>query len=63
MRWPEGGQTTIRALASGQVSRVARVNLLGYGSVAFEQHDEGLQIALPQWKPAEGPHGFAVVLG
>ncbi len=37
MRWPEDGQTVIRSFASGQVPPVARVDLLGYGNVAFEQ--------------------------
>jgi alpha-L-fucosidase len=62
MRWPESAQTTIRALASGQVAPVARVDLLGYGEVGFAQDEQGLQISLPDWKPNEGPHGFKVVL-
>ncbi len=62
MRWPEAGQTTIRSFASGETPRVAQVELLGYGPVGFEQTGESLNIALPQWKPLEGPLGFAIVL-
>jgi alpha-L-fucosidase len=62
MRWPEGEGATIRAFASGQVSPVAQVALLGYGNLAFEQNEQGLQIALPNWKPVEGPHAFKIML-
>ena len=60
MRWPEDGQTLIRALASGETGPVAGVRLLGHGDVSFEQTGEGLRIRLPPVTPVEGPHGFAI---
>ena len=52
LKWPEGGKTVIRSLASGSVPRVAAVALLGHGgSVSFEQTGRGLAIDLPEQKP------------
>jgi len=43
MKWPEGGKTVIRSLASGQVAQVSAVAVLGYeGPVKFEQSPSGL---------------------
>jgi alpha-L-fucosidase len=68
MRWPQGEQSVIRALASGQTERVVAVRLLGYGELSFEQNAAGLQISLPQElspracevSKVEGPHCFAI---
>jgi alpha-L-fucosidase len=52
LKWPEGGKTVIRSLASGSTPRVAAVALLGHdGPVPFEQTSRGLALDLPEHKP------------
>jgi alpha-L-fucosidase len=53
LKWPEGGKTVIRSLATGNVPPVTGVTLLGAGVVTFEQNSRGLAIDLPEQKPCE----------
>lgn len=60
-KWPEGGKTVIRSLASGSVPRVTAVALLGHdGAVSFEQTSRGLAIDLPEQKPCDYTQCFRV---
>jgi alpha-L-fucosidase len=63
LKWPEGGRTVIRSLASGSAPRVATVALLGHdGPVSFEQTTRGLAIDLPEEKPCEYTQCLRVTL-
>jgi alpha-L-fucosidase len=53
LKWPEGGKTVIRSLASGNAPAVLDVKLLGAGGVKFEQNSRGLAIDLPEQKPCD----------
>jgi alpha-L-fucosidase len=55
MGWPEDGKVTIKSMRAGGEhlkSPVSRVELLGGGALAFSQTPEGLQVTLPQQRPA-----------
>jgi alpha-L-fucosidase len=55
MSWPEDGKVTIKSMRAGGEylkQAVARVELVGGGALAFRQTPEGLQVTLPQAKPA-----------
>lgn len=61
LKWPEGGKTVIRSLASSGVPRVAEVELLGHGGpLRFEQTGRGLAIDLPEQKPCDYTQCFRV---
>jgi alpha-L-fucosidase len=62
MKWPEGGKTVIRSLASGNSPAVTDVTLLGAGAVKFEQNPRGLAIDLPEWKPCDYTQCLRVTL-
>jgi alpha-L-fucosidase len=54
MKWPEGGKTVVRSLASGSAPAVGQVTVLGHaGPVKFEQTPRGLAIDLPERRPVE----------
>lgn len=51
LAWPENHQMKIKSLASGNSlfpSKIKKVELLGYGSVAFEQTSDVLTVTLPE---------------
>jgi len=52
MKWPEGGKTVVRSLASGELA-VGEVSLLGTGPVPFEQTSRGLVVSLPEQKSCQ----------
>jgi alpha-L-fucosidase len=55
MGWPEDGKVTIKSMRAGGEhlkQAVSRVELIGGGALAFRQTPEGLQVTLPQAKPA-----------
>jgi len=53
MKWPEGGKTVVRSLASGSAGSVTEVKLLGSGPLRFEQTTRGLAVDLPEQKPCD----------
>ncbi|MFZ6028012.1 MAG: alpha-L-fucosidase [Chloroflexota bacterium] len=62
MKWPEGGVTTIRSLALGELPPLAEVTLLGSGPVPFEQTARGLMVHLPEQKPCDYAQCLQVTL-
>jgi alpha-L-fucosidase len=58
MKWPEGGRTVIRSLASGTFPSIKEAFLLGSGPVRHEQTPRGLAVELP----GEMPVPFAACL-
>lgn len=50
LAWPEDGKVTVKSLALGSKlypQKISRVELLGYGKVAFKRDADGLVITLP----------------
>lgn len=50
LSWPDENKVVIKSLAEGgnlYRNRINKVDLLGYGKVAFVQTEEGLEIAIP----------------
>lgn len=50
LAWPEDGKVTVKSLALGSKlypQKISRVELLGYGKVAFKRDTDGLVITLP----------------
>ena len=63
MKWPEGGKTVIRSLASGKAPVVGSVKVLGCdGPITFEQTNRGLAIDLPEQKPVDFVQCYKVTL-
>jgi len=62
MKWPEGGKTVIRCLATGNGPTVTNVTLLGAGVVNFEQNSRGLAIDLLEQKPCDYAQCLRVTL-
>ena len=61
MAWPENGKATIKSLAEGSEhfpKRIARVKLLGAGSLKFKRDATGLVVNLPE----KGPNDYAFAL-
>lgn len=51
LAWPEDHKVTVKALADGSEyfsEKISRVELLGYGKVAFERTKEALVVTLPE---------------
>lgn len=51
LAWPEDGKVTVKALAEGSdlyPKKINRVELLGYGKVAFQRTQDGLIVTLPK---------------
>lgn len=51
LSWPEDGKVTIKSLAEGSdlyPKKISRVELLGYGKVAFRRTQDGLTVTLPK---------------
>jgi alpha-L-fucosidase len=63
MRRPQGAQSVIRSFATLKAPKVVGVQLLGCGSVAFEQTNEGLEISLPNAWEGQEPYCFALRMG
>jgi alpha-L-fucosidase len=62
MGWPDDGTVTIKSMRAGGEhlkQAVARVELVGAGALAFRQTPDGLQVTLPQERPAL-PYAFAL---
>jgi alpha-L-fucosidase len=54
MAWPEGGKTTIKSIAQNSENfpmEIARVDLLGSGTLTFTRDASGLVVNLPEKKP------------
>ncbi len=61
MGWPDNGKATIKSLATGSDNfpkQIAKVELLGAGSVKFTRDESGLAVTMPQ----EKPNDYAYVL-
>jgi len=58
LKWPQGEQATIAAVKN----RVADVELVGGGRVAFTQDADGLHLTLPANKPDEPAYAFRIRL-
>ena len=64
LKWPNGGKALIRSLALGGTEHVSAVTLLGQGGpLPFQQTGQGLAIDLPETKPCEYVHCYAIALG
>ena len=63
MRWPETGKATIKSLAQGSENfpgRIAKVNLLGAGSLKFTHDASGLVVNLPDKKPNDYAYALKI---
>jgi alpha-L-fucosidase len=53
--WPDNGKVTIKSLSEGNTLRpeaISNVQLLGSGELHFKRNSEGLEITLPENRPA-----------
>jgi alpha-L-fucosidase len=63
MAWPEGGKATIKSLAEGSENfpkRIAKVKLLGAGSLKFTRDKDGLVVNLPESKPNDYAYALKI---
>jgi alpha-L-fucosidase len=63
MGWPDGGKATIKTLAQGSAEfpkEIARVELLGAGSLKFTRSATGLVVDLPPQKLGDYAHAFKI---
>jgi alpha-L-fucosidase len=54
MEWPAGGTLTIRSLGK-RARSIQRIDLLGGGTLAFQQSDDGVTVVMPSDRPAFTP--------
>ena len=63
MGWPETGKTTIKSLAQGSENfpkEIARVELLGAGTLTFTRDASGLVVNLPEKKPNDYAYALKI---
>ena len=63
MGWPEGGKATIKSLAQNSENfpaEIARVELLGAGTLIFTRDASGLVVNLPEKKPNDYAYAFKI---
>lgn len=67
MGWPAGGELTVHTLYAGNPylsAQICSVQLLGSTqAVGFEQHPDGLHLALPATKPNDSAYVFRIKAG
>jgi alpha-L-fucosidase len=63
MGWPENGKSTIKSLATGSEhlpKEIAKVELLGAGSVKFTRDESGLAVTMPQERPNDYAYALKI---
>jgi alpha-L-fucosidase len=63
MAWPEGGKTKIKSLAQNSENfpmEIARVDLLGSGTLTFTRDASGLVVNLPEKKPNDYAYALKI---
>jgi alpha-L-fucosidase len=64
MGWPDDGKATIKSLATGSENypkQIARVELLGAGSVKFTRDASGLVVNMPQERPNDYAYALKIM--
>jgi alpha-L-fucosidase len=62
MDWPANEDLLISSLSKENTGKIASVELLGHGTVAWSQDSEGLKLKLPASAPSDYASAFKIKL-